>query len=61
MLNYNATCGWSRKFAKMITVCMLQITVRDVIWMIANGLHLCKWTLALIQVTLSPLNTVRDE
>ncbi len=31
-------------------------SVRDVTWMSANGLHLCKWTVALIQVTLSHLN-----
>ncbi len=38
-------------------ICMRSsITVRDVIWMSANNLHLCKWTVALIQVTLSHLN-----
>ena len=36
-------------------------TVRDVIWMSANGLHLCKWTVALIQVTLSHLNRCPNE
>ena len=32
--------------------------VRDVSWTSANGLHLCKWTVAPIQVTLSHLNNV---
>ncbi len=31
---------------------MHAISVRDVTWMSANGLHLCKWTVALIQATL---------
>ena len=31
-------------------------SVRNVTWMSANGLHLCKWTEALIQVTLCHLN-----
>ncbi len=35
-------------------------TVRDVAWMSANGLHLCKWTVALIQV-LSHLNKWSNE
>ena len=39
----------------------LTSTVRDVTWMRANGVHLCKWTVTLILVTLSHLNKCSNE
>ena len=45
----------------MLKAGTLVFPVRGVTWMSANGLHLCKWTVALKQVTLSHLNKCSNE
>ncbi len=65
LTNVNATLHPSKLRATFVIVTFFQDAekrnvcnhlVRDVTWMSANGLHLRKWTVALIQVTLSHLN-----
>ena len=48
------TCNITQKNVKCKNLTIV-LTVRDVTWMSADGLHLCKWIIALIQVTLSHL------
>ncbi len=49
------------KIIRLLSFEKFILTVRNVTWKSANGLHLCKWTVALIQVTPGHLNRCSNE
>ncbi len=58
--NKSLITNWEGMMAELFQLGKLslifdQSTVRDITWMSANGLHLCKWTLALALVTLNDI------